>query len=93
MTSIFIKESGCECRFCLPVPVAAWKRWLRLGVETRFEVKAEQGGDAEIKVAKAKLLVGADGVRSPVRKLLLGDEPRDLWMVTWLAIVPSDSIR
>lgn len=69
---------------------------LKEGVEARFEVKAERGGDrstVETKVVKAKLLVGSDGVWSRVRELVVGDEPRDLWLITWLAIVPTDSIR
>ena len=38
------------------------------GVDLRFQV------DGEIKSAKADLVVGADGIRSSVRKLLIGEE-------------------
>jgi 2-polyprenyl-6-methoxyphenol hydroxylase-like FAD-dependent oxidoreductase len=36
-------------------------------VELSFEVSGE------VKIAKADLVVGADGIRSSVRKLLIGD--------------------
>lgn len=35
------------------------------------------------KVVRAKLLVGVDGIKSQVRKLMVGDEPRDLFAITW----------
>ncbi|KAG0630223.1 hypothetical protein M758_1G163600 [Ceratodon purpureus] len=66
------------------------------GVESRFEVRIEQDSDActvETNVVKAKLLVGADGVWSGVRKLVVGDEPRDLCLVTWLSVVRTERIR
>jgi 2-polyprenyl-6-methoxyphenol hydroxylase-like FAD-dependent oxidoreductase len=65
-------------------------------VETRFEVRTEQDGDSrnvETKLVKAKVLVGADGIWSGVRKLVVGDEPRDLCLITWLSVVPTDRIR
>ena len=66
-------------------------------MEAHFEVQEEQGdgGPNSIgkRVVKAKLLVGADGVWSQVRKLVVGDEPRDLSMITWNAIVRTDMIR
>ena len=66
-------------------------------MEAHFEVQEEQGdgGPSSIgkRVVKAKLLVGADGVWSQVRKLVVGDEPRDLSMITWNAIVRTDMIR
>eukprot|EP00271_Cylindrocystis_brebissonii_P015450 TRINITY_DN38349_c0_g1_i1.p1 TRINITY_DN38349_c0_g1~~TRINITY_DN38349_c0_g1_i1.p1 ORF type:complete len:510 (-),score=86.56 TRINITY_DN38349_c0_g1_i1:1182-2504(-) len=40
-------------------------------------------------VVRAKLLVGADGLRSAVRKLLIGDDPRFVRIVNWNAIVPN----
>lgn len=54
------------------------------GVEARFEAAIDgKGGQSsvETKVVRAKLLVGADGLRSQVRKILVGaegDEHRDL---------------
>ena len=66
---------------------------LKEGVETRFEVMDGDPSVVETKVARAKLLVGADGVWSRVRKMLVGDEPRDLGLVTWFAIVPVDLVR
>ena len=68
-----------------------WLISLKEGVETRFEVR--DGDAVETKLVRAKLLVGADGVWSRVRKVLVGDEPRDLGLITWLAIVPADQIR
>ena len=66
-------------------------------MEAHFEVQEEpgDGGASSIgkRVVKAKLLVGADGVWSQVRKSIVGDEPRDLCMITWNAIVRTDTIR
>lgn len=53
----------------------------------RFGVKSEHP------LVKAKLLIGADGVWSAVRKLVIGDEPRDLNLVTWYCNVPTDTVR
>jgi 2-polyprenyl-6-methoxyphenol hydroxylase-like FAD-dependent oxidoreductase len=45
------------------------------------------------KVVCAKLLVGADGVWSQVRQIMIGDKPRDLKLVLWNAIVHNpDSV-
>lgn len=65
------------------------------GVEALFEVQVDEASGlstAETKVT-AKLLVGADGVWSRVRELMVGDEPRNLNLVTWLGIVPTDIAR
>lgn len=65
-------------------------------MKARFEVQTEQEDGSilvEEKVVKAKLLIGADGIRSQVRKVVVGDEPRDLLLITWNAIVPTDPIR
>jgi len=55
------------------------------GVELTFEV------DGEMKTAKADLVVGADGIRSTVRKLLIGEEVsplRYLGCIVILGICP-----
>lgn len=55
------------------------------GVNLRFKV------NDEIKSAKADLLVGADGIRSSVRRLLIGEEPsplRYLGCIVILGICP-----
>ena len=57
-----------------------------------------EGGQSsvETKVVRAKLLVGADGLWSQVRKILVGpegDEPRDLYLNTWNALIPTESFR
>lgn len=59
------------------------------GVEAFFD-----GPGGEIS-AKGELLIGADGVRSQVRGLLLGAEdcgPRDNGRMSWRAVVPRDSV-
>ena len=55
-------------------------------MEARFEVPARE---PTAPVVRAKLLVGADGIRSQVRKVMVGDEPRDLLLITWNAVVPT----
>jgi 2-polyprenyl-6-methoxyphenol hydroxylase-like FAD-dependent oxidoreductase len=66
-------------------------------VEARFEVAADEGVEGlspvHTKVVRAKLLVGVDGIRSQVRNVLVGDEPRDLLLVTWNAVVPAEDVR
>jgi len=66
-------------------------------VEARFEVPAEEGcvGSSPVhtKVVRAKLLVGVDGMHSQVRKIMVGDEPRDLLHITWNALVRTDDVR
>lgn len=61
-------------------------------METSFEVPAEEkGGPSPVytKVVRSKLLVGVDGIRSQVRKVMVGDEPRDLHLTTWNAVFPT----
>lgn len=41
------------------------------------------------KVVRAKVLVRVDGIKSQVRKVMVGDEPRDLCAITWNAVVPT----
>lgn len=66
------------------------------GVEVYFDVKEEEEKNMDDftsvsksreKVVCAKLLVGADGVWSQVRQIMIGDKPRDLKLVLWNAIV------
>ncbi|KAG0615876.1 hypothetical protein M758_5G072600 [Ceratodon purpureus] len=67
------------------------------GVEARFEVAADEDTEGlpsiHTKVVRAKVLVGVDGIQSQVRKALVGDEPRDLLLVTWNAVVPAEDVR
>ncbi|CAM6039761.1 unnamed protein product [Sphagnum compactum] len=66
------------------------------GVEVYFDVKEEEEKNMDDftsisksreKVVRAKLLVGADGLWSQVRQIMIGDKPRDLKLVLWNAIV------
>ena len=60
------------------------------GVELSFEV------NGKIRQAKADLVVGADGIRSSVRKLLLGDDSsplRYLGCIVILGICPLNAIK
>ncbi|MEN2489412.1 NAD(P)/FAD-dependent oxidoreductase [Flavobacterium sp. B11] len=60
------------------------------GVELNFQV------NGELKTAKADLLVGADGIRSAVRKLTIGDETtplRYLDCIVILGICPLSSLE
>eukprot|EP00897_Mesotaenium_endlicherianum_P007701 jgi/Mesen1/695/ME000109S_10908 len=52
----------------------------------------EQGKEEEEVVVRAKLLVGADGIRSAVRARLLGDRPRFLRCLNWNALVPNPNL-
>ena len=59
-------------------------------VDLRFQV------NGKIKNAKANLVVGADGIRSSVRKLLIGEEIsplRYLGCIVILGICPLDALR
>ncbi|MEZ7503799.1 FAD-dependent oxidoreductase [Flavobacterium sp. Arc2] len=51
------------------------------GIDLRFEV------NGEIKSAKADLVVGADGIRSAVRKLLIGDDITPLCYLDCIVIL------
>lgn len=42
---------------------------------------------------EADFLVGVDGIRSAVRKVLIGDEPRFLRCLNWNAIIPNPNQR
>ena len=60
------------------------------GVELRFQV------NGEIKSAKADLVVGADGIRSTVRKLIIGEEItplRYLGCIVILGICPLSALE
>jgi salicylate hydroxylase len=60
------------------------------GVELNFQV------NGEIKTAKADLVVGADGIRSAVRKLIIGEEAtplRYLDCIVILGICPLSSLE
>lgn len=60
------------------------------GVDLSFEV------DGEIKSAKADLIVGADGIRSSVRSLVIGEETtplRYLGCIVILGICPLKSLK
>ena len=66
-------------------------------MKARFEVAADEDTEGlpsiHTKVVRAKVLVGVDGIQSQVRKALVGDEPRDLLLVTWNAVVPAEDVR
>ncbi|RKS42781.1 2-polyprenyl-6-methoxyphenol hydroxylase-like FAD-dependent oxidoreductase [Gillisia mitskevichiae] len=60
------------------------------GVELEFQV------NGEIRSAKADLVVGADGIRSSVRRLLIGDDRnplRYLGCIVILGICPLESLK
>ena len=59
------------------------------GVELSFQLegKGEAGIGAEIKRAKADLLVGADGIRSSLRSLLLGENSSPLCYLGCMVIL------
>lgn len=65
-----------------------------LGVEctgTRQDGKAAVATFADGKEFEADVIVGADGIHSPVRKSLFGDEPpRYTGNMCWRAVVPFD---
>ena len=64
------------------------------GVDLSFQVEGEDEG--ELKHAKADLVVGADGIRSSVRRLLIGDDVsplRYLGCIVILGICPLEAIE
>jgi 2-polyprenyl-6-methoxyphenol hydroxylase-like FAD-dependent oxidoreductase len=64
------------------------------GVNLRFQVEGD--GQTEIKSAKADLVVGADGIRSTVRRLLIGEEASPLCYlgcIVILGICPLEAIQ
>lgn len=61
------------------------------GVELKFQVQ----GEAEQRIASADLVVGADGIRSAVRRLLIGEEAsplRYLGCIVILGICPLENL-
>ncbi|GAQ86030.1 zeaxanthin epoxidase [Klebsormidium nitens] len=44
------------------------------------------------RTVRAKLLVGADGIRSAVRRIMAGDAPRYVHHLNWNAVVPTEFI-
>ncbi|KAJ7296122.1 hypothetical protein O6H91_Y142700 [Diphasiastrum complanatum] len=68
-------------RLLMYEPVGDW-------IEALFDVKSESSiAFSGLKLVRAKLLVGADGIWSAVRKKMVGDEPRDLQLVNWNALI------
>jgi 2-polyprenyl-6-methoxyphenol hydroxylase-like FAD-dependent oxidoreductase len=69
---------------------------LRLGSEVHGFVEDEGRIEVALRdgtVATADLLVGADGLRSPVRRQLLGDgEPTYLGSTIWRGLAPAEGI-
>ncbi|KAJ7299752.1 hypothetical protein O6H91_Y159100 [Diphasiastrum complanatum] len=60
------------------------------GVDAYFEVTDGDTSSLEyVKVVHTKLLVGADGIWSVVRRMIVGDSPRYLHYVDWNAYVPN----
>lgn len=57
------------------------------GMDLSFQVKNESDGKSEIKHVHADLVVGADGIRSSVRKLLVGDDASPLNYLGCIAIL------
>ena len=62
------------------------------GVNVFFEVTGEDG-NTDLRSVQAQLVVGADGIRSRVRKILVGDEPRYVRCLNWNAILPNPNRR
>ncbi len=56
-------------------------------LDLSFQVNGAGAGKTEIKHAKADLIVGADGIRSSVRKLLIGEEASPLRYLGCIAIL------
>ncbi|CAI5460207.1 unnamed protein product [Closterium sp. Yama58-4] len=52
-------------------------------VDVICEVAGSNPGEKQIVVVRAKVLVGADGVRSAVRDQMIGDSPRFLNQIAW----------
>ena len=57
------------------------------GVELRFQVESEGKDKGKMKSAKADLVVGADGIRSSVRRLLIGEETTPLRYLDCIVIL------
>ncbi|XP_059072466.1 uncharacterized protein LOC131070565 isoform X2 [Cryptomeria japonica] len=63
------------------------------GVEAYFKCPKEGTEDHRIKVVPCKLLIGADGIWSTVRKQMVGDAPRYLKMRTWSTLVHDPHLK
>eukprot|EP01018_Ginkgo_biloba_P028351 Gb_34596 [translate_table: standard] len=64
------------------------------GVEAYFRCPKQDAESLErIKVVRAKLLIGADGIWSAIRKQMVGDAPRYLKMVDWNAILYNPDLK
>jgi salicylate hydroxylase len=57
------------------------------GAELSFLVDDSTKGKAEVKIAHADLVVGADGIRSSVRRLLIGDDVSPLHYLGCIVIL------
>lgn len=69
-------------------------RKFQAGAEAYFEVADDTDPfRSSTKVVRAKVLIGADGMWSQVRKIMVGDDARDLRLIYWNALVPVDQIR
>lgn len=55
------------------------------GVDAEYLVATE--GGHETRVVRAKVLIGADGLWSNMRKQMIGDTPRYLNFVNWNAMI------
>ncbi|CAM6017172.1 unnamed protein product [Sphagnum balticum] len=60
------------------------------GVEAYFTV---DGDEDQVVVVRAKLLVGADGMHSVIRKQMIGDDARYLSLVDWNCIILNPDLR
>ncbi|MFT6208598.1 MAG: 2-polyprenyl-6-methoxyphenol hydroxylase-like FAD-dependent oxidoreductase [Colwellia sp.] len=60
---------------------------IKLSFKVNTKEKINNESSAEIKHVKADLLVGADGIRSSVRKLLIGDDIRPLQYLGCIVIL------
>ncbi len=60
------------------------------GVEAYFTV---DGDEDQAVVVRAKLLVGADGMHSVIRKQMIGDDARYLSLVDWNCVILNPDLR
>ncbi|KAH9306127.1 hypothetical protein KI387_010531, partial [Taxus chinensis] len=63
------------------------------GVEAYFKCPKEGTDDHRVRAVPCKLLIGADGIWSAVRKQMVGDAPRYLKMRTWSALVHDPHLK
>lgn len=64
---------------------------LKGGVEAYFRYTSDNV--EKIKVIPCKLLIGADGIWSVVRKQMVGDPPRHLKLINWNALVYDPDLK